>query len=111
MKQNDSLDDFNFDITTFYDIKDIYNQVINIMNNFKIRIENAIYIENLTFYNEINKQFDDILNEPLKNVEIISYNAKNNASVIDAMRTYWKNDEKRELLINRINILRTNMNI
>ncbi len=109
LKQNDSLDDFNFDITTFYDIKDIYNQVINIMNNFKIRIENAIYIENLTFYNEINKQFDDILNEPLKNVEIISYNAKNNASVIDAMRSYWKNDEKRELLINRINILRTNI--
>ena len=109
LKQNDSLDDFNFDITTFYDIKDIYNQVINILNNFKIRIENAIYIENLTFYNEINKQFDDILNEPLKNVEIISYNAKNNASVIDAMRTYWKNDEKRELLINRINILRTNI--
>ena len=112
LKQNDSLDDFNFDITSFYDIKDIYNQVINIMNNFKIRIENAIYIENLTFYNEINKQFDDILNEPLKNVEIISYNAKNNASVIDAMRSHWNNqigDQKRELLINRINILRTNI--
>ena len=49
-----------------------------------------------------------LLNEPLKNVEIISYNARNNASVIDAMRIFWgeeEGDRRRNLLITRINSL------
>ena len=104
---------FNFDITAFYDIQDIYKKVITILSSFKDRIENAISVENITFYNEVNNQFNEILDTPLKNVEIISYNARNNASVIDAMRIYWSNntgDIKRELLISRINSLRVTIN-
>ncbi len=107
--------EFNFDITTFYDIQDTHKKVINILNSFKERIENAISIENITFYNKINEQFDEMLNDPLKNVEVISYNAKNNASVIDAMKIYWdfisenEGDNRSELLISRINTLRTNI--
>ena len=56
-----------------------------------------------------------MLKDPLKNVEVISYNAKNNASVIEAMKIYWdfisenEGDNRRELLISRINTLRTNI--
>ena len=56
-----------------------------------------------------------MLNDPLKKVEVISYNAKNNASVIDAMKIYWdfisenEGDNRRELLISSINTLRTNI--
>ena len=107
--------EFNFDITTFYNIQDTHKKVINILNSFKERIENAISNENITFYNKINEQFDEMLKDPLKNVEVISYNAKNNASVIDAMKIYWdfisenEGDNRRELLISRINTLRTNI--
>jgi len=107
--------EFNFDITTFYDIQDTHKKIINIFNSFKERIENAISNDNFTFYNKINEQFDKILNDPLKNVEIISYNAKNNASVIDSMKIFWdfisenEGDIRREKLISRINTLRTNI--
>ena len=56
---------FNFDIATFYDIQDIYKKVINILSSFKERIENAIAVENLTFYNEVYNKFDEILDTPL----------------------------------------------
>ena len=104
---------FNFDIATFYDIQDIYKKVINILSSFKERIENAIAVENLTFYNEVYNKFDEILDTPLKNVELISYNARNNASVIDAMREFLgeeEGDRRRELLISRINSLRVTIN-
>ena len=111
--QSNDYTPFNFDITTFYDIQDIYTKVINILSSFKDRIENAISVENITFYNEVNNQFNEILDTPLKNVEIISYNARNNASVIDAMRIFWGNqegDRRRKLLINNINSLRVKIN-
>ena len=112
-RQNNNDYTFNFDITTFYDIQDIYTKVINILSSFKDRIENAISVENLTFYNDVNTQFNEILDTPLKNVEIISYNARNNASVIDAMRIFWgdeEGDRRRELLITNINSLRVKIN-
>ena len=38
----------------------------------KKRIENAIVVENLTFYNKVNNQFNELLDTLLKNVENIS---------------------------------------
>ena len=105
--------EYQFDISTFYDIQDIYKKIISILDNFEKKTKDAINIENLTFYNEVNEQFDEILNEPLKNVEIISYNVRNSDSIIDSMRYYWGDDigdGKRELIIYRINDLRTNIN-
>ena len=113
LKQNKTENKFNFDITTFYDIKDIYNKVLNILSNLNQRILDAISVERINFVNQVNEQFDLILNEPLKNVEIISYNARNNASIIDAFNIYYGNaqgETKRQLLINNINSLRVKIN-
>ena len=104
---------FNFDIATFYDIQDTYKKVLKILSGFKTRIENAIAVENITFYNEVQNQFEEILNSPLEDVEFISYNARNNASVIDAMRIFWgeeEGDKNRKLLIDNINSLRVKIN-
>jgi len=114
LKQNKSHT-FDFDITTFYDIKDIYTKVLNIFTNLNQRILDAISVERINFMNQVNEQFDSILNDPLKNVEIIAYNARNNISVIDALNLYYKEsgesgEEKRELLINNINSLRVRIN-
>ena len=111
LRQNYKEDEFDFDITTFYDIQDIYKKVITLMSGFEKSIKDAILRENLTFYNNVNDKFEEILNDPLKNVEIISYNARNNASVIDAIINVHSNGEgKRQELINGINSLRVKIN-
>ena len=49
LKQNKTENTFNFDITTFYDIKDIYNKVLNILSNLNQRILDAISVERINF--------------------------------------------------------------
>ena len=43
--------------------------IINILSNLNQRNIDAILVERINF-NQVNKQFDFILNEPLKNIEI-----------------------------------------
>ena len=88
LKQNKSHT-FDFDITTFYDIKDIYTKVLNIFTNLNQRILDAISVERINFVNKVNEQFDLILNDPLKDIEQISYDARNKASIIDAFNIFY----------------------
>ena len=85
--------------------------ILNILSNLNQRNIDAILVERINF-NQVNKQFDFILNEPLKNIEIISYNARNKASIIDIFNIYYNDqgEQKKQSLINNINSLRIKIN-
>ena len=102
-QEKNSIHGLNFDISTYYDIKNIINYVINIFESFKERINTALYYENMTYSSFISQEFENEIKPFLDKVNLIGEFAKNNVSAILSF-----DDSEREKLINKIKTININ---
>ena len=104
-QEKNSIHGLNFDISTYYDIKNIINYVINIFESFKERINTALYYENMTYSSFVSQEFENEIKPFLDKVNLIGEFAKNNVSAILSF-----DDSEREKLINKIKTINININ-
>ena len=104
----DPEDELEFDICTFYDIRDILDNIYNIFNNFETQVKNAIENENFTFYTYIDDEFEKNIEIYLKKVEYFADRMENNNSIIQALNKYYENSEENgnEIRLNSIDTIR-----
>ena len=101
--------EFNFDICTFYDIKDNLNELEKIFNNFENGVKIAINSENSSYYKYILEEYDNKINPILIYLEYIADMMKNNITNIVGHTEFYGQDygdERRNHIINWINGLR-----
>ena len=103
-KQN-SFYGINFDITTYYDIKNILKELIYTFESFKERINEAINFENETYGSFINEEFENEIYPFIEKIDLIGDFAKNNESVILAYNKF-----ERDNLIDKINSIKKSIN-
>ena len=103
------INDFEFDICTYYDIIDSLNEIEKIYHKYSYGIELAIKSENLTFYQNITNKFEDEIDPLLKYIEYISDMMKNNKSIIEGHKVFYGDeygDQRRIESIERIDSIR-----
>ena len=107
-------EELDFDINTFYDIKDILENIYDIYSNFVNSVNEAISNENFTYYTFVNSEFDRVIDQYLKKVEFIGDRMKNNLTLIKGFELYYQDAEtgtlKREENIEFIHGLRNQIN-
>ena len=107
-------DELEFDICTFYDIRDILDNIYDIFNNFKTQVTKAIENENYTFYTYIDDEFETNIEIYLKKVEYFADRMEKNNSIIQSLNKYYKSEEtgneKRISSIETIRGLRNKIN-
>ena len=103
----DPEEELEFDICTFYDIRDILDNIYNIFTNFKTEITKAIEVENYTFYSYIDDEFEKNIENSLKKVEYFADRMEKNNSIIQGLIYYHKDEEKaNEIRKNSIDTIR-----
>ncbi len=90
----DPKDELEFDICTFYDIRDILDNIYNIFNNTETQVKKAFENENFTFYTYIDDEFEKKIEIYLKNVEYFADRMEKNNSIIEALNKYYENSEE-----------------
>ena len=105
----------SFDICTFYDIEDTIKEILNTLSSYMEKINEAILIENKTYYNYRKSELEKKVYPPLKGNEEIALQVNSNLVIIEGINQYYGSskdlaEKKRSSIIKNISSLRGKIN-